>query len=203
MRSGGRLNQAPLVGLAEAGVELGLCLEDPLDHAEREIGVVLGDDREAGVVLELTRERAIIGLGPGLKETKQPLLLLTEPDGNGRQLLLLGRRCGHLLLLFVTADPRLTTMYTTALASVKETETCPETCPRRARTSPKPPYASQREKENPSVSRRLTEGRDSTARIVQGRRPPRPFPSPAGRGVLLPGGPGRPVALSRDPRLRS
>src|SRR5439155_10897139 len=64
-------------------MELGLCLEDPLDHAERKIGVVLGDDREAGVVLELTRERAIIGLGPGLKETKEPLLVLTEPDGNG------------------------------------------------------------------------------------------------------------------------
>ena len=61
-------------------MELGLCLEDPLDHAEREIGVVLGDDREAGVVLELARERAIIGLGPGLKETKQPLLLLTGPE---------------------------------------------------------------------------------------------------------------------------
>src|SRR5438309_11227577 len=145
-------------------MELGPCLEDPLDHAEREIGVVLGDDREAGVVLELTRERAIIGLGPGLKEAKQPLLVLTEPDGNGRQLLLLGRRCGHLLLLFVTADPLLTTMYTSALASVKETKTCQETSPRRARTSPKPPYASQREKENPSASQRLTEGRDSTAR---------------------------------------
>src|SRR2546429_5035285 len=63
--------------------------------------------------------------------------------------LLLGRRCGHLLLLFVTADPRLTTMYTAALASVKETKTCPETCPWRARTSPKPPYASQHEKEKP------------------------------------------------------
>src|SRR2546429_8826584 len=37
--------------------------------------------------------------------------------------LLLGRRCGHLLLLFVMADPPLTTMYTAALASVKETKT--------------------------------------------------------------------------------
>src|SRR2546427_8034186 len=110
MRSGGRLNQAPLVGLREAGMELGLCLEDPLDHAERKIGVVLGDDREAGVVLELTRERAIVGLGPGLKETKQPLLVLTEPDGDGRQLLLLlCRRFRHLLLLFVPADSRFTT----------------------------------------------------------------------------------------------
>ena len=35
-------------------MELGLCLEDALDHAEREIGVVLGDEREAGVVFELT-----------------------------------------------------------------------------------------------------------------------------------------------------
>src|SRR3989442_12604532 len=131
-------------------MELGLCLEDPLDHAEREIGVVLGDDREAGVVLELTRERAIVGLGPGLKETKQPLLVLTEPDGNGRQLLLLlGRRCRHLLLLFVPADPRLTTMYTAALASVKETKTCPETCPWRARTTPKPPHARPHGKEKP------------------------------------------------------
>src|SRR3989442_15659936 len=83
-------------------MELGPCLQDPLDHAEREIGAVLGDDREASVVLELARERAIIGLGPGLKETKQPLLILTEPEGNGRQLfLLLGRRGGHLLLLLL------------------------------------------------------------------------------------------------------
>src|SRR2546428_14034357 len=103
-------------------MELGPCLEDALDHAEREIGVVLCDDREAGVVLELTRERAIIGLGPGLKETKQPLLVLTEPDGNGRQpLLLLGRRCGHLLLLFLTVDPLLTSTAPPALASVNET----------------------------------------------------------------------------------
>jgi hypothetical protein len=35
-------------------------------------------------MLELARERAIIGLGPGLEETKQPLLILTEPDWNGR-----------------------------------------------------------------------------------------------------------------------
>src|SRR5437773_2448579 len=58
-------------------------------------------------------------------------------------------------------------MYTAALASVKETKTCPETCPWRALTSPKPPFASQPEKKNPSASRRLTEGRDSTARIVR------------------------------------
>src|SRR5437899_12158980 len=107
-------------------MELGLCLEDPLDHAERKIGVVLGDNREAGVVLELARERAIIGLGPGLKETKQPLLLLTEPDGNGCQLLLLRRRYRRLLLLIVTAEPCLTTMYTIALASAKQRNASPE-----------------------------------------------------------------------------
>ena len=69
-------------------------------------------------------------------------------------------------------------MYTIAGALVKQTKTCPKTCPLRAKTSPKLPHASQREKENPSVSQRLTEGRDSTARI-EGREVFRPAASAA------------------------
>src|SRR2546425_1592943 len=87
-------------------------------------------------------------------------------------------------------------MYTAAVASVKQTKTCPETCPRRARTSPKPPYASQREKKNPSASRRLTEGRDSTARIVRAALSQLSYP-PVRRPALL-----SPQLERREPRRR-
>src|SRR3990167_7545189 len=69
-RSGRRLNHAPLVGLAQARAELGLRLEDPMDHAERQIGVVLGDDGETRVVLELARERPVARRGAGLEQAK-------------------------------------------------------------------------------------------------------------------------------------
>src|SRR6266545_2537884 len=83
------LDHAPPVGLGEAGLELGLGLQDSLDHRQRQVGVVLGDQRELRVVLQLTGQGSVVGGGASLQKSQELPLLRSEPDGYRRRGLLL------------------------------------------------------------------------------------------------------------------